>query len=27
MSVKILFKNATVFPITSRPFKGDVLVS
>ncbi|MGC9213094.1 MAG: amidohydrolase family protein, partial [Athalassotoga sp.] len=24
--MKILFKNATVFPVTSKSFKGDVLV-
>ncbi len=24
--MKILFKNATVFPVTAKPFKGDVLV-
>ncbi|HEY8543050.1 MAG TPA: amidohydrolase, partial [Pseudothermotoga sp.] len=24
--MKILFKNATVFPITEKPFKGDVLI-
>ncbi len=26
MKVKILFKNANVLPITSKPFKGDLLV-
>ncbi|MCL4407498.1 MAG: hypothetical protein M1542_06845 [Thermotogae bacterium] len=24
--MKILFKNANVIPITSKPFKGDVLI-
>lgn len=26
MAMKTLFKNATVYPITSKPFTGDVLV-